>query len=521
MKSLSYLLHNSFLKYKKYPAIKINEKIITYEELNNRALVFARLLIDKKGSNNVVGIITQRNYSTYIGVLASVYSGFTYVPINSKYPIDKINRIIKEANIQMLIADDIEWNDVKSNFEHNENIAYVLFPSYDTQHVVEKGPITFFNLNSIDALKQPIESRYDNNIYIMFTSGSTGNPKGVQVSNKNILSLLNNMNNYYELEPGFRSSQTFDLSFDLSISDIFFTWMKGGTICVLSNEELFCPSDYINREKINFWHSVPTLAVFMNKLGFLEENMYPSLQYSIFCGEPLTQTIANKWGLAAPNSTVENLYGPTEATVFITRYSYSNHNTDYMPKNGIVQIGKPFNDQRIMLVDSNEEPINNGEIGEIILSGDQVAKGYLDPEKTIKVFKKMKWDELGEIWYKTGDLAFVNDYGDIEFLERKDKQIKIGGRRVEIGEIESIIRKFNKFEDTIIVPYRDNNNIVQYLIGFVTRSLNTDDILEIREKCSSKLEDIFFPKNFIYIKEIPTIVSGKVDRRKLEELIPN
>ena len=172
--------------------------------------------------------------------------------------------------------------------------------------------------------------------------------------------------------------------------------------------------------------------------------MYPSLKYSIFCGEPLTQEIANKWKLAAPNSTVENMYGPTETSVFITRYLYKDNDITKTFNNGIVPIGKIFNNQRISVIDEDNQLVSDSRIGELILSGSQVTKGYLDQTETKKSFINMDWDESNDIWYKTGDLGFINNNENYEYVSRIDNQIKIGGRRVEIGEIESILRQFNK-----------------------------------------------------------------------------
>ena len=131
------------------------------------------------------------------------------------------------------------------------------------------------------------------------------------------------MSDIYKIDPGFNASQTFDLSFDPSVSDILFTWYKNGILCVLPEKEMLVPTDFIIREKINFWNSVHSIANFMIKTGNLNPKSFPNLKHSMFCGEQFSTHIAKSWRIAAPNSTIENLYGPTETTIYITRYIYT------------------------------------------------------------------------------------------------------------------------------------------------------------------------------------------------------
>lgn len=518
MKSLGIFLYESLLKFGNYPAIKIKDKTINYDELNNKALKIAGFLSDNGILNKNVGIITQRSFSAYAGILGTIYAGCVYVPINTKYPKERIAEIVELAEIEVLIGDEFDWHDVFPKIQPLKGVTHVLFPE-DREVFLEK-PIIGVSERQLEStsLTKPILTGNNANAYTIFTSGSTGKPKGIGISNNNLYSLLMNMSGFFNLEPGFNASQTFDLSFDLSVSDMFFTWVNGGTLCVLPEDELNCPADYINREKIEFWHSVPTLAEFLFKLGFLKPKMYPSLRYSIFCGEPLTQRVADAWMAASPNSTVENFYGPTEATVFVSRYVYKKEDSAKTFYNGIVPIGKPFPNHRMILVDEDNNVVNKKETGEIAICGTQVSNGYLkDPEKTKSVFVNMTWDRSNSIWYKSGDLAKYNKFGDMEYIIRKDNQIKIAGRRIEIGEIESVLRGNFKGTDPIVVPIRNDFGIVESLVAFVTVRLTDNDMQELRNNCEGRIERLFFPKKFLFIKKIPTTTSGKIDRVLLEK----
>ena len=520
MISLGDKLFDSMKRHSTMCALKIEGRHISYEELNNKALAVAGSLSSHGMINRNIGIVTQRNFSAYAGILGAIYAGCAYVPINPKYPKKRIAEIIGQAGIVVLVGDESDWKDMGEKIQGIDCVKYVLFPEAKTVYL-EKPLIVIsenhLNNNAISPCS--LKTQTDNIVYLMFTSGSTGRPKGVQVTGMNVLALLNNMKQLFALSPGFKASQTFDLSFDLSVSDTFFTWLNGGTLCVLSENELSCPAEYIAREKIDFWHSVPTLAEFLKKLGYLQPGMYESLKYSLFCGEPLAQKTADAWIQAAPNSTVENFYGPTETTVFVSRYNYTETESVKLFHNDIVPIGKPFADHQMVLLDEEENMVGNKEVGEIAISGAQVSKGYLnDSEKTKSVFVSLPWDSSESIWYKTGDLGRLNQEGNLEFVGRKDNQIKIAGRRVEIGEIEAILRGKIRGTDAVVIPIRDESKIVKSLVAFVTVKLNENDIKIIRDNCVTIIESLFFPSKFIYINQIPTTVSGKIDRKHLEQL---
>ncbi len=318
--------------------------------------------------------------------------------------------------------------------------------------------------------------------------------------------------------------QIFDLSFDPSVSDMFFTWCNGGVLCVLPEEEKMSPNEYIVREQIHFWNSVPSLATFMSKMGFLKQGAFPSISNSMFCGEQFSKNIADSWRVSAPNSTIENLYGPTETTIYISRFKYEKLDEDKIFKNNIIPIGYPFLEQKVEIVNEDNIPVTKGTIGEICFKGSQVTKGYLnDQAKTNEVFVEFDWDNDNKTykWYKTGDLGFVNDYGYLECIGRKDSQIKISGRRIEIGEIESILQKFEPLADIIIIPIRDESEIVIGTVGFITSNITKEVEIDIRKQSEVFLEKVFFPKRIITIDSFPLSHSGKINRKELEQIANN
>ena len=498
------------------PAIKIDNRIISYEELVDNAMRVASALVDAGACNETIGLVGQRQASSYIGLLGIIFAGCNYTPVNPKYNSSRLSNVINGANVQFLVGDlnDIE----KLNSSVTSGIKLCILPERNSPN---DSSLTFTNGDDLAENKyliEPVNSNGGDLAYINFTSGSTGTPKGVMVSRDNLQAFLSNMKLIYNLEPGFRASQTFDLSFDPSVSDIFFTWMELGTLYVLPEAEILNPSDFIVREKSSFWNSVPSIANFMLRTGNLRSGSFPDLRYSMFIGELFPSSLGKAWSLAAPNSTVENFYGPTETTIYITRFVYSikSHNKQF--HNGIIPIGQPFNGHSVALVDEKGQKINDSRTGEIVFSGAQLARGYLNNDsETAKSFVKFDWDFYAKTWYKTGDLGFFNASGDLECIGRSDNQIKVGGRRLEIGEVESVLSKFELAKYAVVVPLRSQDGIVTGLVAFTLSDITKTDIIQLRKQCSELLDNVFFPKKIFTITEFPLAPSGKTDRKRLEE----
>jgi amino acid adenylation domain-containing protein len=518
-KSLAEYIFRAIEKFSSYIAIKIENRLISYEELNENALNVANMLLENGALNETIGIVGQRKASSFFGILGILYSGCNYTPLNTKYSKVRLINILRSANVRYIVGDEEDLKTFLQLIGNEYKFQGIILPEGKSHHIV-----SWIDKSYHRQIKKPIYNNGQDIAYILFTSGSTGLPKGVQVRNSNLVSFLEGMNNIYKLDPGFHASQTFDLSFDPSVSDMFFTWFNGGVLCVLPEIEKILPSEYINREEIHFWNSVPSLASFMLKMGTLKPGIFPSLRYSMFCGEQFPKNIADSWRLAAPNSTIENLYGPTEATIYISRYKYEITDENKQFKNNIIPIGQPFPNQKVEIINENNLPVKRGEIGELCFKGSQITKGYFNEDvKTNEVFVGFQWDDDENInkWYKTGDLGFVNSDGSLECIGRKDSQIKIAGRRIEIGEIESILQKFAMLSDIVIVPIRDLSDIVVGCYGFTTLKVTKEIEFEIRKNSELSLEKVFFPKKIIHIEQFPLTASGKINRRELEQVAKN
>ena len=482
-------------------AVKIQDNTITYQELLDKAMQVAAALKNQGANKEAIGVVGQRHIDSYVGMLGVLLADCYYVPINPKLSKDKIVSIINDSNIKLLVGDVDNFSRIEKYLKDGDYNK--LIPSELTQSIIANDEI-FSN------------ARTDELAYVLYTSGSTGHPKGVKVSHANVVSFLANMKSIYPIKAGFRASQMFDFSFDPSVSDIFFTWYMGGTLCVPLEEEVMTPYDFIRREKINYWNSVPSIVGFMKKMGYLSNGAFPSIEYSMFCGEQFPKHYADAWRIAAPNSTIENLYGPTEATIYTSRYLYSNSKEKELFCNNIIPIGQAFPTMTIEIINENLDRGNSGEIGEIAYKGPQVTQGYLNDEsKTKSVFVQFDWDKSGDIWYKSGDLGFLNKSGDFECIGRKDNQIKLGGRRIEIGEIESVLSKFTLLQDVVVVAIKNDDQITTGCVAFTMNEISKEGKIRIRQESMQYLEQVFFPKKIVTIDEFPRSPSGKIDRKTL------
>jgi len=349
--------------------------------------------------------------------------------------------------------------------------------------------------------------------YLLFTSGSTGKPKGVMVSQRNVRHYVDWTVNRYEITDSDRCSQTFDMTFDLSAHDMFVTWERGACVCCPSQKALINPGRFIIESKLTTWFSVPSTAVFMRRLGMLKPDMYPSLRLSLFCGEALPVDLVEAWTKAAPNSVVENIYGPTELTVACTAYRWNGNDPKSGYELGLVPIGEPFEDMEALVVDENLNEVPVGAAGELLMTGPQMTLGYWgEPEKTASSFINPRG--RSKTYYRTGDRVRRAVPGQpLRYLGRVDNQIKVLGHRVELGEVEAVLREESDLDGAVAVGWP----VLASGAGGIEAFLQTEgiDIASLRERLSKRLPSYMLPRHIHLLPAIPLNTNGKFDRKAL------
>jgi len=294
---------------------------------------------------------------------------------------------------------------------------------------------------------------------------------------------------------------------------MFFCWLVGATLYVPPVSPLLA-GEFLRRHTLTFWFSVPSTIAAMDRLGLLRANAFPSLRFSLFCGEPLPKRLAAAWAVAAPNSALDNLYGPTEATIAITGFRLP---ADIGPLPDIIPIGSPLPCQHAIVVGEDGLPAPHGDSGEIYLAGSQLAKGYWRRDDlTAEKFGPTAWDPTGW-WYHTGDRAFMSDYG-LCFLGRVDRQVKISGYRVELQEVESVIRTVSGSHHVAAFAWpMDANGLAHGIVVFVEGFGGHDETILIR--CRDQLPQYMVPAKLIHLVEWPVMPSGKTDYSGLRKLL--
>ncbi len=520
MSSLQNILHTSFVQHENRDAISVKGKTYRYKDVYNYLCALDQAL--PSCSDHIIAIMGDRSLSSYIGVAYSMFSGKTFVPINPSFPDKQNQTIIKLSGATVLVFDASSWKAIKAILDRSESPLLLCVlddenicetKNSEIKEYVETSPhslcfVTSNNRSHDLDLKAPEDSW----LYVLFTSGTTGTPKGVPISHRNVAHYINGLCDMLSLSPDDRFTQLFDLTFDLSMHDIFLAWAVGGCLCIPASIELIAPKKYLQREKITVWFSVPSVAAIMKKMKLLEADSYPDIRYSLFCGEALPAVLAETWQQASPNSKVINLYGPTEATIAFTSYEFkASADVDYM--NGIIPIGKPFGENKAMIFNDKAERVSFGDQGELCLSGAQLTQGYLNNEAQNRACFFIEKD-TGIRWYKTGDIACYDESVGYIYMGRTDHQTKILGYRVELAEVEHVLRRVSERDHVAAIPWPIHDGCAQGIVAFIVDPDITAD--EIKKQCKLELVQYKRPSQIYIIDEMPLNANGKIDRNQLK-----
>jgi amino acid adenylation domain-containing protein len=337
--------------------------------------------------------------------------------------------------------------------------------------------------------------------YILFTSGSTGEPKGVPITNANVFAYLQTAVELSEIGPNDRTIQLVEVTFDLSVHDMFLTWLHGACLYSVPENASLMATRFVEEHGITGWMSVPSTAGISKQSGALGSADLSSLRFTFFCGEPLTRGVAEAWSSAAPHSRIYNVYGPTEATVAFSWFRFDRPATD-IPH--IVPLGQANHGQELGLF--TPEGCRAAE-GEICMSGSQVMRGYWKaPEITASRFFQAE----GRRWYRTGDIGRHDPALGYLFAGRIDQQVKIRGFRVELQEIETIVRRVSGRDIVAVVPWPVATDVgATGCVAFVAgKPMDAD---ELRLACASILPDYMVPQRFVFEESLPLNSNGKID----------
>jgi amino acid adenylation domain-containing protein len=500
------------------PALFAEARTLSYDELRGLATRIAATIQAHPGFSQVplTAVFGYRSPTAFAGVLGALLAGNGYVPLNRTFPTGRTEVMFERSECRSIIVDTGSLPQLGKLLDLTDEPLLVILPDAPARAYRYRWPRhTFFGFGDLHPSgwwRQPTATP-EAIAYLLFTSGSTGIPKGVMVTQRNVRSYLDYMIDRFDITERDRVSQMFDLTFDLSAFDMFTAWARGACVCCPSQKTLIKPGKFIRDMELTVWFSVPSTVAFMKQLGMLKPRRYESLRLSLFCGEPLPVSSATAWLEAAPNTILENLYGPTELTISCTLYRWNQLRSPGESELEIVPIGYPHPGMNVLVVDQNMNEVARGEEGELLMNGPQMSLGYWkDPEKTAAAFviPPGKFD----VYYRTGDRV-RRPIGNrpLTHLGRTDFQVKVLGHRVELGEIEAVVRKISGLDGVIAVGWPVTSSGCGGIEIFLEGEVKEKDVL--RKAVASALPEYMVPRRFHCMGRLPRNVNDKFDRKAM------
>ncbi|MEU0784647.1 AMP-binding protein [Streptomyces sp. NPDC006173] len=490
------------------PALEIGGTRLSYAELARTAEHMAARLIHLNGQERPrrVGLLTGRTAVAYAGYLAVQRLGATVVPLGPAFPVARNTRVTTAAALDAILTD--------GTCDHARLLpAPLLTITGDTLADLKDTP---------PPLLPAFPATPDDLAYLLFTSGSTGTPKGVPVRHRNICAYLTHAVPHHGAGPGDRVSQTFDLTFDPSVLDLYAAWGTGATLVAATPRDLLRPVSFAADRALTHWNSVPSVISLAERLRALKPGSLPTLRRSVFCGEPLTLRQARAWAAAAVDSTVENAYGPTELTVTCASHRLPADPADWpAPANGTVPVGRLHPGLEGRVLD-----------GELCVRGPQRFPGYLDPADDAGRFlapdgtaHDVPTPVTDAHWYRTGDRVatltggspadgLLIDSTDLVHIGRVDHQVQVHGYRVELGEVEEALRSLPGVGDAVVLALPTPDGSVE-LAAVCTGVAEQDP----RDALRLRLPAYMVPVRVLLVAALPLNGNGKVDRGAVAELV--
>ncbi len=491
-------LEKSCNKYANKIAVIEEDKSITYSSLLDKSKVVGSFFASRKIFNKPIVIFMDKGIDTLISFFGVVYASNFYTLINPEFPSERINQIVNVLKPEYVITNDIYLDYAKENFNNSKifNIKDLM------NNKIDDKSLLFANEKHIST----------NPLYINFTSGSTGVPKGVVISHKSVIDFIDNFTNIFSFNKDDIIANQAPFDFDVSVKDIYSSICVGATLVIVPKSYFSSPAKLLDYLCLN---NVTTLTWAVSALCLI--TTFHGLDYKVpdkvnkilFSGEVMPIKHLNKWIEKLPNTTFVNLYGPTEITCNCTYYIIDNKK-EYEK----IPIGKAFPNEKVFLLDKdNKLIIDTNKVGEICVSGDCVALGYFNnKEQTEKHFMQnpLQNDYLETI-YRTGDLAFYNEDNDLVFNGRVDFQIKYQGHRIELEEIDRAITNFDEVDRACSIFIEEKSKLYSFYVGNIDKK-------ELHSKLKEKLPVFMIPTKLIKIDDFPITKNGKIDRKKLLEM---
>jgi len=497
-------------------ALEIAGRRWTYAELGASAGAIAREVARANGSR-MVAVFGSRSLTAFAGSLAVFGAGAAHVALNPAHPLRRTASVLEQAGVTTAIVGDEAMAALPELLWLAPAIRCVIAPETETLSALRAA---HRGVRFVDAGEMAAPAIFvapavqpEDVAYLVFTSGSTGAPKGVAISHANLTAYMRNFRALAAPLYGDRVATTYELTFDVALHDMFQTWWSGATLCVVPERQLMAPARFIRDQRISYWFSVASAAMLMERQRTLRPAAFPLLRVSMLCGEPLPARAAAAWAAAAPNSVLYNVYGPTETTMELAFYRWSAESSPSASRRGLVPIGVPFDDHEHLLLDAAGREIEGAGRGELVLAGPQVSRGYWKrPQPTAQCFVQLPG--RAGTWYRTGDLIERDETGLYHFVARLDQQIKLRGHRIDLGEIEAALREVAETSLVAVIPYPVVGANAQGLVAFLSGGPD-HGVDALLHGLASRLPAEMLPDRIERLADLPLNDNQKIDRRAL------
>lgn len=466
-------------------AVISGEEQLSYRTLDQSATRLATHLTQRGiGPENLVGVLLNRRPEMLVAVLAILKAGAAYVPLDPSYPAERIAFLVEDAQMAAVLTS----RNLQSTFSGISDSA----PCVYIEEIPPAGSVP------PDCPAQP-----ENLAYVIYTSGSTGKPKGVMVEQRNVLSFFRAMDTLLGVDGGVWLAVT-SLSFDISVLELLWTLTRGYTVVLHGDEGTHTIADQIPRFGVTHLQSTPSLARMLT-LEPRSLSALGSLKTLLLGGEALPSSLVQTVRSVFQGE-LFNMYGPTETTIWSTAHAIRE-----IPSN--IPIGKPLSNTAVHILDEALQPVPAGEIGELFIGGEGVARGYWKrADLTADRFVVRRLSDRARL-YKTGDLVRLNPQGDLEFLGRADFQVKISGFRIELGEIETLLETLPGVHQAVVIAREDRPGDKR-LVAYLTTKPGQDVSPSIlRKTVAEKLPPYMIPAHFVFLDQLPLTSNGKIDRK--------
>jgi amino acid adenylation domain-containing protein len=500
-------------------AIVMQANALTYGQLEDSSNRLARLLKAagcRKGDR--VAFAIPKSIAAVVAIGGILKADCIHVPIDTSSPAPRVSKLLRSAEPRYLLAAEssaglLESLCLQANGRNLPAVGWMDEALIESHNFTPS--FTWRDANAFSAEPLAFDNTAHDPAHILFTSGSTGEPKGVVITHANVIHFVEWATRYFGMGAPDRVSGHPPLHFDLATFDIFGAFAVGAQLHLVPPEVSLLPNklaDFVRRSELTQWFSVPSVLNYMAKFDVVKFDDFPALRRLLWCGEVFPTPALRYWMDRLPKVTFTNLYGPTETTIASSFYTVAACPSDDTQP---VPIGAACDGEELLVLDRNLRPVPKGETADLYIGGVGLSPGYWrDPEKTKLAF--VPYGD-GDRIYRTGDLARVGEDGLIYFVGRSDTQIKSRGYRIELGEVEVALNAFEELKECAVVAVPTEgfeNNLI--CCAYVTQDDVRVSASGIRRKLSAVLPSYMLPSRWISFKQLPKNANGKIDRRKIQ-----